>query len=113
MMNYDNHYDYDNQWSLVMMIRYMMNSNIKTMSNVYDGSDHVSTKIWRLLPPILEDYAQDDFNTNSVEDGWDDSDALVRGEYRNLVNSTGWGFIEISSNPAYTDKEQVATRDYK
>ena len=34
-------------------------------------------------------------------------DYLVKGEYTNHVNKTGWGILDIATNPAYPDKQQV------
>jgi len=39
-------------------------------------------------------------------------DWLVKGEYRNSVNSTGWGFISLASNKVHSDKLQAYGAGY-
>lgn len=39
-------------------------------------------------------------------------DYLVKGEYTNHVNKTGWGILDIATNPAYPDKQQAFGAGY-
>jgi len=39
-------------------------------------------------------------------------DWLVKGEYKNAVNKTGWAFVDIASNPAHPDKQQAYGAGY-
>jgi len=66
--------------------------------------------------PVRASLMLNDDHTYSVryyEEGLEIPDnQLVTGEYRNLVNQTGWGFLELESNPKFADKLQAYGAGY-
>ncbi|CAG7715957.1 unnamed protein product [Allacma fusca] len=84
---------------------------------------------WVLCRGLLEDYQQNDTALNGEfayvtwtrEEGYDikifptdyaavdpsDIDWIARGRYQNLVNKTGWGILEVETQPTWPDEMQM------
>jgi hypothetical protein len=64
------------------------------------------------LKARLETNSDGTYSVVKIKDRDEGLYSLVTGEFKNAINQTGWAFLDIATNPQYSDKKQAFGAGY-